>query len=212
MTCLGLANIITAYSPFVCRYGGDGRTTFALPDLRGSVPIHVGNGPGLSPRAQGSRAGAEAMTLTQQQMPSHTHTIRVKDRNGNYYGGAETTIVTNVEGVAQVVSGINLNFIGEGNCIDTTSARYDAAVKAFSSISTLSICIAHCRDLTSFDASGKGIEIETKTCRCLYEDGALDGVDTTGWDIDQIVLQGTGGQGTPTQATSEQGIRCYAVV
>ncbi len=40
-------------------YGGDGRTTFGLPDLRGRLPLHTGTGPGLSPRQQGSRSGSE---------------------------------------------------------------------------------------------------------------------------------------------------------
>jgi microcystin-dependent protein len=43
-------------------YGGDGRTTFGLPDLRGRVPIHQGNGPGLSPRNMGQRSGTETET------------------------------------------------------------------------------------------------------------------------------------------------------
>jgi microcystin-dependent protein len=54
-------------------YGGDGRTTFGLPDLRGRVPIHAGSGPGLSPRNLGAKGGAEAVTLTVNQLPSHNH-------------------------------------------------------------------------------------------------------------------------------------------
>lgn len=54
-------------------YGGDGRTTFGLPDLRGRIPIHAGSGPGLSPRRLGAKAGAENETLTVNQLPSHTH-------------------------------------------------------------------------------------------------------------------------------------------
>lgn len=54
-------------------YGGDGRTTFALPDLRGRMPMHAGQGPGLTDRRQGQRAGAESVTLTAAQMPSHNH-------------------------------------------------------------------------------------------------------------------------------------------
>ncbi len=54
-------------------YGGDGRTTFGLPDLRGRVPISVGQGPGLSGRAVGERGGAETVTISSGQMPSHTH-------------------------------------------------------------------------------------------------------------------------------------------
>lgn len=54
-------------------YGGDGRTTFGLPDLRGRIPIHAGHGPGLSERRLGSKGGAEKVTLTVNQLPSHTH-------------------------------------------------------------------------------------------------------------------------------------------
>lgn len=54
-------------------YGGDGRTTFALPDMRGRIPVHMGQGPGLSNRRIGMRGGAENVTLTTNQLPSHTH-------------------------------------------------------------------------------------------------------------------------------------------
>ncbi len=55
-------------------YGGDGRTTFGLPDLRGRIPLHQGHGPGLSERRLGSKGGSEKETLTVNQMPSHSHT------------------------------------------------------------------------------------------------------------------------------------------
>ncbi len=54
-------------------YGGDGRTTFGLPDLRGRLPIHPGTGPGLSPRRLGAKGGAEKVTLTTNQLASHSH-------------------------------------------------------------------------------------------------------------------------------------------
>lgn len=54
-------------------YGGDGQTTFALPDLRGRVPIGMGTGPGLSPYPLGQMGGVENVTLTLSQIPSHTH-------------------------------------------------------------------------------------------------------------------------------------------
>lgn len=57
-------------------YGGDGRTTFGLPDLRGRLPIHAGHGPGLSERRLGAKGGAEEVTLTVNQLPSHTHPLQ----------------------------------------------------------------------------------------------------------------------------------------
>jgi microcystin-dependent protein len=56
-------------------YGGDGQETFALPDLRSRVPIHVGQGPQLSTYQLGETAGVEAVTLTANEMPVHTHEI-----------------------------------------------------------------------------------------------------------------------------------------
>ncbi|HEY8876941.1 MAG TPA: tail fiber protein [Roseateles sp.] len=57
-------------------YGGNGQTTFALPDLRGRVPVHMGQGPGLTPRTQGEMAGSETVTLLSSQMPAHSHALR----------------------------------------------------------------------------------------------------------------------------------------
>jgi microcystin-dependent protein len=54
-------------------YGGDGQTTFNLPDLQGRFPIHQGTGNGLSPYVIGQRAGTENVTLAANQIPSHTH-------------------------------------------------------------------------------------------------------------------------------------------
>jgi microcystin-dependent protein len=62
-------------------YGGDGRTTFALPDLRGRAAIHKGRGPGLSDYRQGARGGVERVTLTQTEIPSHNHNARLQAEN-----------------------------------------------------------------------------------------------------------------------------------
>ncbi len=61
------------FSLFGTIYGGDGRTTFGLPDLRGRLPIHQGSGPGLTPRQLGRKAGAEQATVTTNQLPPHSH-------------------------------------------------------------------------------------------------------------------------------------------
>ena len=57
-------------------YGGDGRMTFALPDLRGRVPMGEGAGAGLTNRQLGQKGGAETVTLTVSQLPAHDHTLR----------------------------------------------------------------------------------------------------------------------------------------
>lgn len=54
-------------------YGGDGRTTFGLPDVRSRIPLHQGTGPGLSQRRLGSKGGEENVTLTTNQLASHSH-------------------------------------------------------------------------------------------------------------------------------------------
>lgn len=57
------------------RYGGDGQETFALPDLRSRVPIHFGQGSGLSNYILGENGGVESVTLTTQQTPTHNHAV-----------------------------------------------------------------------------------------------------------------------------------------
>jgi microcystin-dependent protein len=82
---LAISQNTALFSILGTTYGGDGRTTFALPDLRGRAPIHSGSGsgPGLSPRQLGSRSGTEINTLNVTQMPSHNHTSDLKVSSGN---------------------------------------------------------------------------------------------------------------------------------
>ncbi|TNC91860.1 MAG: phage tail protein [Thalassolituus sp.] len=72
---LAISSNTALFSLYGTLYGGDGRTTFALPDLRGRAAIHTGNGPGLTQRREGQEYGAESVTLTTNQMPVHSHTI-----------------------------------------------------------------------------------------------------------------------------------------
>jgi microcystin-dependent protein len=66
------------YSLLGTTYGGDGRTSFALPDLRGRTPLHVGEGHRL-----GDRSGEETSTLSVSQMPAHKHGVRASSSAGN---------------------------------------------------------------------------------------------------------------------------------
>lgn len=68
-----IANNDALFSLIGTTYGGDGQTTFALPDLRGRAPVHQGQGPGLSSYSVGESGGTEQVTLNTQQLPAHTH-------------------------------------------------------------------------------------------------------------------------------------------
>src|ERR1044072_7080771 len=72
---LAISTNSALFSLYGTTYGGNGQTTFALPDLRGRVPAHVGQGPGLAPVTQGQVMGADSTTLTLSQMPMHNHLL-----------------------------------------------------------------------------------------------------------------------------------------
>ena len=74
---LAISQNAALFSILGTTYGGDGKTTFGLPDLRGRVPMHPGTGTGLSARALGDMGGQETVTLTTAQMPAHAHTVTV---------------------------------------------------------------------------------------------------------------------------------------
>lgn len=73
-------------------YGGDGRTTFGLPELRGRIPIHAGSGPGLSSRQLGAKGGAEKVSLTVNQLPSHTHQMKASSDSGSAASPNNSTV------------------------------------------------------------------------------------------------------------------------
>lgn len=64
-------------------YGGDGQSTFALPDLRGRLPVHMGTGVNGSTYVIGQSAGVETVTLTTTQIPSHAHPVLAQSGTGN---------------------------------------------------------------------------------------------------------------------------------
>ena len=70
---LSIAQNSALFSILGTTYGGNGQTTFALPDLRGRAPVQQGQGPGLSRYSLGQQSGSEHVTLTAGQMPPHTH-------------------------------------------------------------------------------------------------------------------------------------------
>jgi microcystin-dependent protein len=83
-------------------YGGDGRITFALPDLRGRAPIGFGQGPGLTDRTQGVAAGVEAVILTQSELPPHNHPV----------GAASDAVTKNPAGAMPAITSSHRSYGG----------------------------------------------------------------------------------------------------
>jgi microcystin-dependent protein len=121
---LPIASYQALFSLLGTTYGGDGRTTFALPDLRGRVPISSGNGPGLTPRPLGSRAGQERVTLHDTEMPTHSHTasgtIKAKeeadngDPSNNFIAGNGSTIFGTTSDVQMNNNSVNVTVNSAG--------------------------------------------------------------------------------------------------
>ena len=119
---LAIAQNSALFSLLGTIYGGDGRTTFGLPGLRGRVPMHAGNGPGLSDRRLGERGGVENVTLNTNQIPAHIHPTQVQVNNTD---GEEDTvsgkIISNHAGAfnedvvpGQLLGGVNGGSAGGG--------------------------------------------------------------------------------------------------
>lgn len=80
---LAIAQNTALFSILGTTYGGNGTTTFALPDLRGRAPIQQGQGPGLPPYQLGQMGGEPAVTLIITQMPAHNHALMVDPNSGD---------------------------------------------------------------------------------------------------------------------------------
>ncbi len=98
---MAISQNMALFSLLGTTYGGDGRTTFALPDLRGRVPIHAGMGPGLSNYILGQRGGVEELNLTANQLPSHSHSLNVNTGIGSSDTPSGNYLAENSEGIKQ---------------------------------------------------------------------------------------------------------------
>ncbi len=88
---LAISQYSALFSLYGTTWGGDGRTSFGLPDLRGRMVMGDGTGPGLTPRTWGERVGLENVTLTTAQIPSHNHSIRATSSAPNSRGLANAS-------------------------------------------------------------------------------------------------------------------------
>lgn len=84
-------------------YGGDGRTTFGVPDMRGRLPMHKGSGPGLSPRNQGYKSGVERVTLNSTQLASHSHGLGYTDSRADAASPVDAVFARSAAGDLQFI-------------------------------------------------------------------------------------------------------------
>jgi len=80
---LSISDYTAVYSIVGTVYGGDGRVTFGIPNLKGRAPLHAGHGPGLSAYSLGNYGGADSTYLTPDQLPPHTHSVEVNNQEAN---------------------------------------------------------------------------------------------------------------------------------
>ncbi len=117
MFCAGqeisINQFTTLYAILGTTYGGDGRTTFALPDLRGRAPIHKGQRPGLSHYIQGYSYGNCMAGLSQTNLPPHSHDLIAAGEPGN-------SIDPNNNFLSQTDSRYDVDIYTDPNKIDTT--------------------------------------------------------------------------------------------
>jgi microcystin-dependent protein len=100
---LPIAQYETLFTLIGTTYGGDGQTTFALPDLRGRVPISMGQAPNTSNYAIGQNGGVESVTLTNAQMPQHSHFANATGTGSNNVPGTQALLSDEgPQGITQV--------------------------------------------------------------------------------------------------------------
>lgn len=122
---ISIASNTALFSLLGTMYGGDGRTTFGLPDFQGRIPIGAGQGPGLPSYSIGEMGGVEFTTLTTAQMPAHNHptvaTLAVsennattQDPNSNVFANTARSNFGNVSAINGDLSGISVSIQSAG--------------------------------------------------------------------------------------------------
>jgi len=103
---LPLSQNTALFSLLGTTYGGDGKSTFALPDLQGRAPMHPGQGPGLSLHDLGETGGSETVTLLESEIPAHSHSVSASVSDGTSQTPADEKLATGV-GIGQYAPAAN---------------------------------------------------------------------------------------------------------
>ncbi|KTF70638.1 phage tail protein [Sphingomonas sp. HT-1] len=110
-------------------FGGNGQTTFALPDARGRVFLGTGSGPGLTPRNPGANGGLEQASLSVQQLPVHNHTATFSQTTSAAFSG-QLTALSGLDNATEVAAPENGAFLGTISDPDTSPKFYVPASHA----------------------------------------------------------------------------------
>ena len=123
---LPLADNEALFSLLGTDYGGDGRSTFGLPDFRGRIPVGVGTGTGLTERWLGQKGGAETSSLGLDNLPTHTHAVLATDTEGNVQNPTDAIMALSYGQMQQggsTYTGQNLNFTKAPSTIVEMSSK-----------------------------------------------------------------------------------------
>lgn len=131
---LDIATNTALFSLLGTTYGGDGRTTFGIPDLRGRAPIHAGTGPGLTPRALGAQGGAETHTLIEDEIPPHSHTLNVYQLEGDSVIGTNNVLAKSADGEPDYSSEAPTNEMNTASIGDSLSGNAHNNMPPFTAI------------------------------------------------------------------------------
>jgi len=122
---IGVSTNDALFSIIGTTYGGDGRTTFGLPDLRGRSAVHAGSGPGLPPINLGARGGVLHQNLSVQQLPSHNHALHGENKladqtlpGGHMLGRAGMDTLYQTPGTPVAMAAESITATGAGHSFD----------------------------------------------------------------------------------------------
>jgi microcystin-dependent protein len=137
---LPISQYDTLFSLIGTTYGGDGQSTFAVPDMRGQVPLHQGQGSGLTNRIIGERAGVESVTLLPAQMPGHVHGLSATTLAANATAPAGTVELGAISGDTLYATDLDVGSVATGP--STTTAGNTQPHDNLMPTLTVQFCIA----------------------------------------------------------------------
>jgi microcystin-dependent protein len=138
---LSIAQNTALFSILGTTYGGDGQTTFGLPDLRGRMPMHFGQGSGLSARQLGESGGSESVTLTIANMPAHNHVINCKSEAGDLNSPANNYTAGDNDATAKPFSSAKLDATMNPAALSMVGSNQPVATESPFQVVNFVICL-----------------------------------------------------------------------